>query len=145
VTVVVGIDGSPGSVAALQLAVAEAKLRKTDVKAVMAWHAPTVAYETRWVAAQLDPATFQEAAASVLNATVSEADTSGVQVDVLVVHGQAAEVLVNEARDADRLVVGSRGLGGFRGLLLGSVSQQCAQHATCPVVIVPHPHDRQTG
>jgi nucleotide-binding universal stress UspA family protein len=47
-------------------------------------------------------------------------------------------VLLEEAADADLLVVGSRGLGGFRGLLLGSVSQQCAHHAPCPLVIVPH-------
>jgi nucleotide-binding universal stress UspA family protein len=50
--------------------------------------------------------------------------------------GQPARVLLDEARDADLLVVGSRGLGGFRGLLLGSVSQQCAHHAACPLVIV---------
>ena len=52
--------------------------------------------------------------------------------------GQAADVLVTEAKDADLLVVGSRGLGGFRGLLLGSTSQQCAHHAPCPLVVVPH-------
>jgi nucleotide-binding universal stress UspA family protein len=50
--------------------------------------------------------------------------------------GQAAEVLVAEAHDAELLVVGSRGLGGFRGLLLGSVGQQCSHHASCPVTIV---------
>jgi len=55
--------------------------------------------------------------------------------------GQAADVLVAESQDADLLVVGSRGLGGFRGLLLGSVGLQCAHYAGCPVVIVPHPHD----
>jgi nucleotide-binding universal stress UspA family protein len=52
--------------------------------------------------------------------------------------GSASHVLLEEAADADLLVVGSRGLGGFRGLLLGSVGQQCAHHAPCPLVIVPH-------
>jgi nucleotide-binding universal stress UspA family protein len=54
-------------------------------------------------------------------------------------------VLLEEAQDAELLVVGSRGLGGFRGLLLGSVSQQCAHHAPCPVVIVRHVRDLPSG
>ena len=54
-------------------------------------------------------------------------------------------MLLEEAQDADLLVVGSRGLGGFRGLLLGSVSQQCAHHAPCPLVIVPHARDLPSG
>jgi len=57
------------------------------------------------------------------------------------VEGTAAAALVEESRGADLLVVGSRGLGGFRGLLLGSVGQQVAHHAACPVVIVPHGRD----
>ena len=59
-----------------------------------------------------------------------------------VVEGAAASVLVDESRDAELLVVGSRGHGGFAGLLLGSVSQQCAHHATCPVVIIPRERER---
>jgi nucleotide-binding universal stress UspA family protein len=62
--------------------------------------------------------------------------TESIQVDQRVVEGAAAKVLVTEAEKAELLVVGSRGHGGFAGLLLGSVSQQCAQHAPCPVVIV---------
>jgi len=58
------------------------------------------------------------------------------EVERRVVQGRAAAALVDESRDADLLVVGSRGHGGFAGLLLGSVSQQCAHHAACPVVIV---------
>jgi nucleotide-binding universal stress UspA family protein len=64
--------------------------------------------------------------------------TAGVDVEPVVREGAPARVLLEEADDADLLVVGSRGLGGFRGLLLGSVSQQCSHHAPCPVVVVPH-------
>jgi nucleotide-binding universal stress UspA family protein len=55
--------------------------------------------------------------------------------------GQPAHILLEEAANADLLVVGSRGLGGFRGLLLGSVSQQCAQHCPCPITILPRETD----
>ena len=77
-------------------------------------------------------------AESALDATLQEVapDTDGVLVERRVVEGPAATVLVDESRQADLLVVGSRGYGGFAGLLLGSVSQQCAHHAACPVVIV---------
>jgi nucleotide-binding universal stress UspA family protein len=59
-----------------------------------------------------------------------------VKIEQRVVEGTAGAALVDESRNADLLVVGSRGHGGFAQLLLGSVSQQCAQHAACPVVIV---------
>ncbi len=80
-----------------------------------------------------------EAARAVLNDAVTRATTKSGGLDVRgeLAEGSAAQALLQEAGKADLLVVGSRGLGGFRGLLLGSVSQQCAQHAPCPVVIVP--------
>jgi nucleotide-binding universal stress UspA family protein len=64
-------------------------------------------------------------------------DTTDVPVDSVLVSGSAADVLLGMAKGADLVVVGSRGVGGFRGLLLGSVSQQVAHHAACPVVVVP--------
>jgi nucleotide-binding universal stress UspA family protein len=63
-------------------------------------------------------------------------DAGDIRIERRVVEGAAAAVLVEESRGADLLVVGSRGHGGFAQLLLGSVSQQCAHHAECPVVIV---------
>ena len=68
----------------------------------------------------------------------ARAEAREVQIETIAVEGQPAKVLVEVTKGADLLVVGSRGLGGFRELLLGSVSQQCTQHATCPVVIVRH-------
>jgi nucleotide-binding universal stress UspA family protein len=137
-TIVVGVDGSKGSIDALRLAVDEARMRSADVKAVGAWHVPTYAYGSGW-SVPVAPDSFRKTTQSALEKSLDEADTagSGVTVTAVVGEGQAADVLCHEARDADLLVVGSRGLGGFTGLLLGSVSQQCAQHASCPVLVVP--------
>ena len=74
---------------------------------------------------------------AALEASVSQVLTKvGCQIEQRVVQGAPAAVLVEQSRDADLLIVGSRGHGGFTELLLGSVSQQCAHHAECPVVIV---------
>jgi len=70
---------------------------------------------------------------------------AGLDVESVVREGAPAGVLLDEAQDAELLVVGSRGLGGFRGLLLGSVSQQCTHHAPCPVVIVRYVRDLPGG
>ena len=64
-------------------------------------------------------------------------EAGDVEIETRLAEGGAARVLTEEAAGADLLVVGSRGLGGFRELLLGSVSRECAQHAPCPVLIVP--------
>jgi len=139
-TIVVGVDGSPGSVNALAFALGEARVRNADVKAVMAWHIPLAVYGNGLAPAMVGPEEFEKGAQAALEQALEEASVaqSGVSVTSVVREGQAADVLVEEARDADLLVVGSRGLGGFRGLLLGSVSQQCAHHAACPVAIVPN-------
>lgn len=142
-TIVVGIDGSKGSAEALEFALAEAHVRGAKLKAVNAWHIPAIVYEAGWVPANVDLDEYGKFAQEALDKALADAGAgaSGVDVTTVVAKGQAADVLCAEAAGADLLVVGSRGLGGFRGLMLGSVSQQCSQHAPCPVVIVPHGSD----
>jgi nucleotide-binding universal stress UspA family protein len=138
--IVVGIDGSEGARRALEWAVAEAQLRDACVIAVHAWVEPAaVAVGSFVTASGAQPEMFEELADRTARDAVASVDTSGVVrgVETRVVAGAAAHTLLEAARDADLVVVGSRGLGGFSGLLLGSVSQQVAHHATCPVVIVP--------
>jgi nucleotide-binding universal stress UspA family protein len=139
-TIVVGVDGSEGAVRALEFALGEARARDADVKAVAAWHVPASVYETGWVPVSVDPSEYEKIGQDALDKSFEEAGVadSGLRVTPILREGQAAKVLVAEAEGADLLVVGSRGLGGFKGLLLGSVGQQCAHHATCPVAIVPN-------
>jgi nucleotide-binding universal stress UspA family protein len=139
--IVVGVDHSEGAKEALRFAVEEAHLRRTTLRAVHAWEfgyigAPGIEGSVPVLGAELSE--HREAAEAALDATVRETipDVGGVKIERRVVEGAAAAVLVEESRGADLLVVGSRGHGGFAQLLLGSVSQQCAQHAECPVVIV---------
>jgi nucleotide-binding universal stress UspA family protein len=139
--IVVGVDHSPGAKAALVFADQEARLRGATLRAVHAWQYGYIGYtgpEGRVpppIGADMDE--LHTAAVATLEASVREAlpDTD-VEIKLQAVQGAPAGVLVAESRDADLLVVGSRGHGGFVGLLLGSVGQQCAHHAACPVVIV---------
>jgi nucleotide-binding universal stress UspA family protein len=82
---------------------------------------------------------FEDAARQLLDDVIGSTDASGLErpIERIPLHGPAPMALFEIARGADLLVVGARGLGGFKGLLLGSVSQQVAQHHGCPVVIVP--------
>ena len=142
-TIVVGVDGSAGSAEALRFALTEARLRKATVKAVTAWTLTYVAAPVGMMA-PIDDALIPELrdnAKAVLDHAVAAAigDATDVTVETAVMEGSPAEVLVDAAQGADLLVVGTRGHGGFTGLLLGSVSQQTAHHAPCPIVIVPHP------
>lgn len=140
--IVVGVDHSDEAKAALRFAVEEAKLRRAKLRAVHAWQfsghlgAPGLEGSYPGFGGELD--VLRGAADAALDATLREvvAGADGVELERRIVEGSPAGVLVEESRDADLLVVGSRGRGGFAGLLLGSVSQQCAQHAACPVVIV---------
>jgi nucleotide-binding universal stress UspA family protein len=139
--IVVGVDHSAGAKEALRFALEEAQLRQATLRAVHAWQFGYIA--GTGMQGGLPPVggelhEFREAAAAALDATLREVipDAGEVEVERRVVEGAPAAVLVEESREADLLVVGSRGHGGFAQLLLGSVSQQCAHHAECPVVIV---------
>lgn len=131
--IVVGLDGSAGSSRALKFALDEARLRCCAVDAVLAWHMPAM-LDAAGVPDDFDP---QRWAQATLDATVAAVSTDGVTVDARAVQGPPASVLLDAAKNADLLVVGSRGHGGFVGALLGSVSQHCVAHSTCPVVVVP--------
>lgn len=147
--VAVGVDGSAGAREALRWAAAEARLRQTPLRVV---HASTSGLfgprgagygypyisdleGTRRAAGVHD---LQRAAEALLDEVIADvgAEVHGLEIQRRVVAGEPADVLVRAVAERDLLVVGLRGHGGFAGLLLGSVSQRCAHHAPCPVVIV---------
>ena len=136
--IVVGMDDSDHAARALRWAATEATLRDATLVAVHAWSIPATTYST-FTMPLVDSDAMQRAAEETLHAaTALAARDTGVVVEERVVEGPAAQALLHEADDAALLVVGSRGHGGFAGLLLGSVSQQLVHHARCPVVVVPH-------
>jgi nucleotide-binding universal stress UspA family protein len=141
--IVVGVDGSPGSLHALSWAGREARLRDATLEVVVAWTYPIPVLLFPVAPDPPDVKTLRKEAHELVERALAKVadDVSGIDVERRVVEGSAPEVLMNKAKEADLLVLGSRGLGGFRGLLLGSVSQQCALHATCPVVVVPSPDE----
>jgi len=138
--IVVGVDGSDASRAALRWAIEEARLRHADVVAVHTWVMPTFPAEIGYVP-QVDFTEMlpglEQSAQRLVEGVVAEVggDDPGVEVRAVAAEGTPAAVLLEEAADAELLVVGSRGRGGLTGLLLGSVSQRLAQHAPCPLLI----------
>jgi nucleotide-binding universal stress UspA family protein len=139
--VVVGVDGSPGSLHALAWAGREARLRSATLEVVAAWTYPTLVLLVPVAPDPPQVKALRKHAREMIEGDLEKVadDVTGVHVDVRILEGDTSAVLLERAQGADLLVVGSRGLGGFRGLLLGSVSQQCVQHATTPVVVVPSP------
>src|SRR3954468_14359951 len=137
--IVVGVDGSDGSVHALRWAVTEARLRGASVDVIHSWHYPYAAYTevTGMAAGVVDRAELEKVGQEVLQQTVDAVagGGEGVQVNAGLGQGGAAASLLHAAVGADLLVVGTRGHGGFTGLLLGSVSQHAVHHAPCPVVV----------
>ena len=144
--IVVGVDGSEASKDALRWALEEARLRRSPLLAVYAWLFPQIGGRGYIPSELLDPELLRATAQEQLDGFVADlaGESDGVEIEHVVRQGPAAQVLVEAAEEAELLVVGSRGRGGFAGLLLGSVSQQCAHHAACPVVIVRGPAQTET-
>jgi len=137
--VVVGVDGSVESVEALRWAADYAAATGATVDAVMAWHAPTA---VGVVPPRITPQMITD---EVRTNMLEELDKSLVavfgpatppSVQAQVTYGHPAEVLIEESRHADLLVVGYRGHGAFAGMLTGSVSMHCVSNAHCSVVVV---------
>lgn len=140
-TVVVGVDGSRHAERAVDWALEECRFHGDELVLVHVWQFPPVAL-THYADEALSVSAFEELtslADDMLARLAAEANrrAPGVRVSSRVVEGHPAAALVEAATGARLLVVGSRGLGGFKGMLMGSVSTACAQHARCPVVIVP--------
>lgn len=134
--IVVGVDGSEGSIRALAWAAEEAHLRHAELEVVHAagygpWYDPDL------LITQAEIDAWLTAGATVIEAALQQVPgLDGLRIRRETPADLAARALITASKDADLLVVGSRGHGGFTGLLLGSVSNACVHHAACPVVVV---------
>lgn len=143
--IVVGVDGSPHSVLALRWAVQQAERTGADVEIIACWQWPASAggflpYE------DLDMSGLtRKAVDAAVASVVGDGDDTAVAVRTTVVEGYPARALLDAAKGAELLVVGSRGHHAVSGLLLGSVGLHCATHAPCPVLIVREPAHQAHG
>lgn len=141
-SIVVGVDGSPAGRPATDFAFAEASLRQVPLVAVHAWSewsVPPSPPKDSSAPYAKKPGMLREDEERVLAEALSGCGETwpDVSVERRTVHGRTREGLIEAAKDAQLLVVGTRGRGGFSGMLLGSVSQAALHHAHCPVVVVP--------
>ncbi len=131
--VVVGIEGSERSTGALEWAASYAQATGTTVRAVAVWHSPsTIGFDVGGGAWDREGACRKTAEKQVASVATRH---PGLEIDLDVVHGGAAQVLVDASENAALLVVGTRGHGGFANLILGSTSNDCVHAAHCPVVV----------
>lgn len=135
--VVVGVDGSESARRALHWALDEARRRGAGVDVVHAWQPPQVVPSP--VGFPVDVDLVEKHARTTLDRAVDAEDTrrQPAPVERILARGSAAGVVLDTARGADLLVLGTRGLGGFRGLVLGSVTHHVAHHVHCPLVVIP--------
>lgn len=142
-TIIVGVDGSACALEALSVAADEAELRGDRLRIVSAWEIPPVLYGGGLTPGfdQESIEGFHEVAEKMVGDALAQIKQRhpALETEGRVVQGQAAEVLLEQAKDASLIVVGNRGRGGFASLMLGSVSQQVVHHAPCPVLVVRAP------
>lgn len=136
--VIVGVDGSPDSLQALQWAAEYARRYEVPLHAMTVYQVPVVWGGPYAMSSLPDSKELEEQARKVLADAVNEALGEGAEATQRIESGHTAYALVMASYEAQLLVVGSRGHGGFSGLLLGSVSQYCVTHARCPVIVMPH-------
>lgn len=138
--IVAGVDGSESSRAALHWAHQEASHHGASLTVVSTWHTPTLPMSPPYgsVTEKGYADVPRTGALALLEGLVADLEerTPAVDVTSAVEEGHPAEVLIERSKECDLLVVGSRGHGGFAGMLLGSVSQHLVAHAHCPVVVV---------
>jgi nucleotide-binding universal stress UspA family protein len=144
--IVVGVDGSAVSIAALKWAVEEAGRRGCQVHAVNAWHSdPATTGLARADIIQLRPRSEVLAAQTkLLEGSINDAaaDNTDVEIRQLLIESQPGPALVHTAENAELLVVGSHGHTRLAEVLLGSVSSHCVHHASCPVAVIPAVHHK---
>lgn len=142
--IIVGVEGSGGAKAALSWAVSQAKIRGSKIEVVTAYSPTFIATSSDLNYAPVEVLDLQEQIQNmqkeVVDSVLAEIDYE-VDLECKIIKGRPADTLITAAEGAEMLIVGSRGRGGFKGLLLGSVSHQIVQHCKCPVVVVPSSDD----
>jgi nucleotide-binding universal stress UspA family protein len=137
-TIVVGVDGSPSSQAAVEFGAREAAAHGATLRIVTAWEVPATVLSSSGATPEIY-LSFEDEARRIVSdaaARVKELEPT-VSLEERVVEGHAGNALIDEAQSADLVVIGRRGHGALAELLLGSTSHQVVDHAKCPVVIVP--------
>lgn len=139
--IVVGVDSSEAAKEALQLALREASMRGTRLRAVHAWTpALPIAMTGPGFIAPVDREPMEHEARELLHRVVAAvAGAKAESVECVVVEGAAAQAILRHADDAEMIVIGQRGLGAVGAVVLGSVSHHVLRHARCPVLVVPPP------
>jgi nucleotide-binding universal stress UspA family protein len=132
--IVVGVDGSPDAARALAWAIDEAKRRDMTMVLVHGVEVGAIAASPYGGGAVLEQ--LEASGKRLLEEAVAAVSAEGLPFDCVMEIGSGAHALIEASRNADLVVVGSRGHGGFVGMLLGSVSNACTHHAHCPVVII---------
>jgi nucleotide-binding universal stress UspA family protein len=137
--IVVGVDGSPLAETALQYAIEEARIRHADLHVTYAY--PVMASPLTGSTGKDYYEQVEAEAKEFMQRIIAAAPSvDGVKVEWSAVPGNPSEVLIEASRGAALLVVGSRGVGGFMGLLMGSVSTQCVHYSHCPVLVIREEH-----